>query len=61
MAIVYSNPNQQDAESIAIRQEIRASNAKNIARRREQDDAARKASACRIRVLSIVSFAGFGA
>ncbi|EIP86748.1 MULTISPECIES: hypothetical protein [pseudomallei group] len=39
MAIVYSIPNQQEAEATAIRRAIRASNAEQMARRRASDAA----------------------
>ncbi|WP_081087300.1 hypothetical protein [Burkholderia pseudomultivorans] len=47
MAIVYSIPNQQEAEMLAIRRVIRASNAENIARRRASDEAERQAAMLR--------------
>ncbi|WP_175783721.1 hypothetical protein [Burkholderia ambifaria] len=43
MAIVYSIPNQQEAEMLAIRRVIRASNAEQMARRRASDEAERQA------------------
>ncbi|MGN4063621.1 hypothetical protein ACS0Y7_03250 [Burkholderia gladioli] len=43
MAIVYSIPNQQEAETLAIRRVIRASNAEQMARRRASDEAERQA------------------
>ncbi|MFP3529488.1 hypothetical protein SB763_08725 [Burkholderia sp. SIMBA_042] len=42
MAIVYSIPNQQEAEMLAIRRVIRASNAEQILRRRASDEADRQ-------------------
>ncbi|NBC90022.1 hypothetical protein GT625_06835 [Burkholderia thailandensis] len=39
MTHIYSNPNQQEAEAIAIRRMIRASNAEQMARRRASDAA----------------------
>ncbi|KGD57295.1 hypothetical protein DP49_3989 [Burkholderia pseudomallei] len=61
MPIVYSIPNQQEAETIAIRRVIRASNAEQMARRRASDavDVHRqRATFKRIeRVLSIVRLA----
>ncbi|MDN7848418.1 hypothetical protein [Burkholderia seminalis] len=47
MAIVYSIPNQQEAETLAIRRVIRASNAEHIARRRASDEAERRAATLR--------------
>ncbi|VWD11518.1 hypothetical protein [Burkholderia lata] len=47
MAIVYSIPNQRDAETLAIRRVIRASNAEHIARRRALDEAERLAAMLR--------------
>ncbi|HDR8859334.1 TPA: hypothetical protein QDA74_002543 [Burkholderia territorii] len=47
MAIVYSIPNQQEAETLAIRRVIRASNAEHIARRRASDEAERQAATLR--------------
>ncbi|WP_334018066.1 hypothetical protein [Burkholderia orbicola] len=47
MAIVYSIPNQQEAETLAIRRVIRASNTENIARRRASDEAERQAATLR--------------
>ncbi|OMY79946.1 hypothetical protein AQ852_13545 [Burkholderia pseudomallei] len=47
MALVYSIPNQCDAEALAIRRVIRASNAEQMARRRARDEADRKAGALR--------------
>ncbi|MBR8405505.1 hypothetical protein [Burkholderia cenocepacia] len=44
MAIVYSIPNQQEAEALAIRRVIRASNAESMARRRARDEAERLAA-----------------
>lgn len=44
MALVYSIPNQCDAETLAIRRVIRASNAEHIARRRALDEAERQAA-----------------
>ncbi|WP_080484081.1 hypothetical protein [Burkholderia cenocepacia] len=44
MALVYSIPNQRDAEAVAIRRVIRASNAEQMARRRASDEAERQAS-----------------
>ncbi len=44
MAIVYSIPNQQEAETLAIRRVIRASNAEHIARRRACDEAEQRAA-----------------
>jgi len=43
MAIVYSIPNQQEAETLAIRRVIRASNAEQMARRRASDEVERQA------------------
>ncbi|AXF23523.1 hypothetical protein CUJ89_24230 [Burkholderia pyrrocinia] len=43
MAIVYSIPNQKEAETLAIRRVIRASNAEHMARRRASDEAERQA------------------
>lgn len=43
MALVYSIPNQRDAEALAIRRVIRASNAEQMARRRASDEAERQA------------------
>ncbi|UKD15434.1 hypothetical protein L3V59_21030 [Burkholderia aenigmatica] len=47
MAIVYSIPNQEAAETLAIRRVIRASNAEHIARRRARDEAERQSAALR--------------
>lgn len=47
MAIVYSIPNQQEAETLAIRRVIRASNAEQIFRRRASDEAERQAATLR--------------
>ncbi|WP_448165958.1 hypothetical protein [Burkholderia cepacia] len=47
MAIVYSIPNQKEAETLAIRRVIRASNAEHIARRRASDEAERRAATLR--------------
>ncbi|VBB13905.1 MULTISPECIES: hypothetical protein [Burkholderia cepacia complex] len=47
MAIVYSIPNQQETEMLAIRRVIRASNAEHIARRRVSDEAERQAATLR--------------
>ncbi|WP_137984748.1 hypothetical protein [Burkholderia pseudomallei] len=47
MAIVYSIPDQQEAETLAIRRVIRASNAEHIARRRASDEAERQAATLR--------------
>ncbi|ACR28846.1 hypothetical protein [Burkholderia glumae] len=47
MATVYSIPNQQEAETLAIRRVIRASNAEHIARRRASDEAERRAATLR--------------
>ncbi|RQU50811.1 hypothetical protein DF143_35655 [Burkholderia cenocepacia] len=56
MALVYSIPNQRDAEAIAIRRMIRASNAEQMARRRVSDEAERQALAlrCADRAFAIV-------
>lgn len=55
MAIVYSIPNQQEAETLAIRRVIRASNEENMARRRASDAArAREDHGCAGYVSSIV-------
>ncbi|AMU18855.1 hypothetical protein [Burkholderia cenocepacia] len=56
MAIVYSIPNQQEAETLAIRRVIRASNAEQMARRRASDEAERQALAlrCADRAFAIV-------
>ncbi|WP_176039497.1 hypothetical protein [Burkholderia stabilis] len=47
MAIVYSIPNQKEAETLAIRRVIRASNAEHIARRRASDEAERQTATLR--------------
>ncbi|MDF3083647.1 hypothetical protein [Burkholderia sola] len=47
MATVYSIPNQIEAETLAIRRVIRASNAEHIARRRASDEAERRAATLR--------------
>ncbi|HGO6080644.1 TPA: hypothetical protein ACT5B2_004813 [Burkholderia cenocepacia] len=56
MAIVYSIPNQQEAETLAIRRVIRASNAEQMARRRASDEVERQALTLRCvdRVFAIV-------
>lgn len=43
MAIVYSIPNQLEAETLAIQRVIRASNAEQMARRRASDEVERQA------------------
>ncbi len=43
MTLVYSIPNQRDAEALAIQRVIRASNAEQMARRRALDEADRRA------------------
>ncbi|MDN7430551.1 hypothetical protein [Burkholderia sp. AU45388] len=49
MAIIYSIPNKQEAETLAIRRVIRASNAEQMARRRASDEAERQAlTLCRV-------------
>ncbi|QVN21755.1 hypothetical protein [Burkholderia pyrrocinia] len=47
MATVYSIPNHRDAETLAIRRVIRASNAEQMARRRATDEADRQAMTLR--------------
>ncbi|MGT0248050.1 hypothetical protein [Burkholderia pyrrocinia] len=47
MTLVYSIPNQRDAETLAIRRVIRASNTEQMARRRASDEADRQAATLR--------------